>query len=231
MPDISPVVTSTAPTTSAPAARPSPRSFGSTGNAIAIAASPIGRLMKKIQCQLRASVRTPPRTWPIDAPAAPVKLKIAIALARSFESVNKVTRMPRPTAEAIALPTPCRKRAAISTAGVLGDAGQQRGGGEHRGAGQEHALAAEQVAEPPGQQQQAAERDQVGVDDPAEAGGGEAEIRLDGRHRDGHDAAVEDRHQQPGRDHSQREPTRRGAGRSGWNRHLVLLSIQATEGR
>jgi hypothetical protein len=84
--------------------------------ASASAASPIGRLMKKIQCQLSESVRTPPSTWPIEAPAAPVKLKTAIALARSLGSMNSVTRIPRLTAAAIALPTPCRNRAVISTA-------------------------------------------------------------------------------------------------------------------
>ena len=31
---------------------------------------PIGTLMKKIQCQLIASVRTPPRSRPIEAPPA-----------------------------------------------------------------------------------------------------------------------------------------------------------------
>jgi hypothetical protein len=30
---------------------------------------PIGRLMKKIQCQLIASVRTPPASSPIEPPA------------------------------------------------------------------------------------------------------------------------------------------------------------------
>lgn len=79
----------------------------------------MGRLMKKIQCQDSASVRTPPSTWPMEAPAAPVKLKTPMALTRSLGSVNSVTRMPSTTAEAIALPTPCRKRAAISRPGVV----------------------------------------------------------------------------------------------------------------
>nr|BFE84407.1 hypothetical protein GCM10020093_070080 [Planobispora longispora] len=81
--------------------------------------SPIGTLTRKIHCQLRASVSTPPRTWPIEAPAAPVKLKTAMALPRSPGSVNSVTRMPSTTAEAMALPTPCRNRAAISRPGPV----------------------------------------------------------------------------------------------------------------
>ncbi|CAM5612171.1 hypothetical protein SCYAM73S_03471 [Streptomyces cyaneofuscatus] len=116
IPSIRPAVTSRAPATSAPAS-PWPRSAGSTRTATSRTARPIGRLMKKIQCQLRASVRTPPRTWPIEAPAAPVKENTAMARARSAGSVNRVTRMPRATAALIALPTPCTNRAAISTAG------------------------------------------------------------------------------------------------------------------
>jgi hypothetical protein len=45
-----------------------------------------------------------------------VKANTAIARARSAGSVNIVTRIPRLTATAIALPIPCRNRAASSTA-------------------------------------------------------------------------------------------------------------------
>lgn len=96
-----------------------PRSVGRTRRATRKVTTPIGRLMKKIQCQLRASVRTPPSTCPMDAPAAPVNENTAMALARSRGSLKRVTRMPRPTAEAIALPTPWRKRAPMSIAGAV----------------------------------------------------------------------------------------------------------------
>src|SRR5690606_18756435 len=88
-----------------------------------------------------------------------------------------------------------------------GRAGQQRGGGEDGDSGEEHAPAADQVAEPAGQQEQAAERDEVGVDDPAQAGGGEPQVALDGRHRHGHDGAVEDDHQHPGGDDPEGDPS------------------------
>ncbi len=117
MPSISPEVISTAPATSAPADRPIPRSAGSARTASAMVSTPIGTLMKKIHGQSKASVSTPPRTWPREAPAAPVELKIAMALARSRDSVNSVTRIPSTTAEAIALPTPCRNLAVISIPG------------------------------------------------------------------------------------------------------------------
>jgi hypothetical protein len=63
-------------------------------------------------------VTTPPASRPIDPPEACVKLKTPIALARSPGWGNSVTIMPRITAEAIAPPAPCRKRAATSMAGV-----------------------------------------------------------------------------------------------------------------
>jgi hypothetical protein len=51
---------------------------------------------------------------------------------------------------------------------ALRDAAQQRRDGEDEQAGEEDPPAADEVAEPAGEQQQAAEGDQVGVDDPGE---------------------------------------------------------------
>ena len=76
---------------------------------------PIGRLMKKIQCQEMASVSTPPASRPIEPPADATKPKTPIALACSRGSGNIVTIMPRMTAEVSAPPTPWMKRAPIST--------------------------------------------------------------------------------------------------------------------
>ena len=69
-------------------------------------ATPIGRLTKKIQCQLISCVITPPASSPIEAPAAATKLNTAIAFGCSVGSGNIVTIMPRITAEAIAPPAP-----------------------------------------------------------------------------------------------------------------------------
>ena len=60
--------------------------------------------------------------------------------------------------------------------------------------------------EPPGEQQQAAERDQVGVHDPGEARLREAEVLLDRRERHVHDRRVEDDHQHPDAEHYERDP-------------------------
>ena len=66
--------------------------------------------------------------------------------------------------------------------------------------------AAEEVAHAAGQEQQPAERDQVGVHDPRQAGLGEPEVGLDGRKSDVHDGPVEDDHQHPHAEHVKRDP-------------------------
>ncbi len=114
-PSIRPLVTRTAPAASAPARRPMPGSSASTNQPAATAATPNGTLTKKIQCQLRAWVSTPPSTRPSDAPPAPVKLYTPIAFARSGGDGNSLTIMPRLTAEAIAPPAPWTNRATTST--------------------------------------------------------------------------------------------------------------------
>ena len=68
----------------------------------------------KIQCQLIASVRTPPASSPIEPPAEATKPKTPIAFACCAGSGNIVTIIPRITAEASAPPMPCTKRAPIS---------------------------------------------------------------------------------------------------------------------
>ena len=107
-------VTSTAPGTSAPARSPAPRSGGITRRAATAVTAPIGRLTKKIQCQLRNWVSIPPASRPTAAPADATNAKTPIALACSRGSANMVTIMPRITAEVSAPPAPCRNRAAIS---------------------------------------------------------------------------------------------------------------------
>ena len=64
---------------------------------------------------------------------------------------------------------------------ALRQAAQRRGAGEQREPGQEDGPATQQVTQAPGEEQQPAERDQVPVHDPREAGGGEPEVVLDRR--------------------------------------------------
>ena len=140
------------------------------------AAMPIGTLTKKIQCQSSASVSTPPASRPIEAPAEPTKPKTPIAFACSPRLREHRHDHPEDHGGA--------ERAADALHEARGDQhlrarcqpAQQRGEREHGQAGEEDLAAADQVAEPAGEQQQAAERDQVRVDDPGQAGGGEAEV-------------------------------------------------------
>lgn len=82
-------------------------------------AMPMGMFTKKIQCQSIDCVITPPASSPTAPPAEATNAYTPIALACSRWPIsdrpgNIVTIMPRITAEVIAPPMPCTKRAAIS---------------------------------------------------------------------------------------------------------------------
>src|SRR6185312_3637524 len=70
-----------------------------------------------------------------------------------------------------------------------------RGGGEEDEPGEEHAPAAEQVAESPGEQQEAAEGDEERVDDPGQIALAEMQVMLDRGERHVHDRGVEHDHE------------------------------------
>ena len=84
---------------------------------------------------------------------------------------------------------------------------------EHRGCreqgepGEEDGPAPDQVAEPAREQEEAAERDQVGVDDPGEVVLAEPEVVLDRRKRDVDDGDVEDDHQHARAQHVEGNPS------------------------
>ena len=61
---------------------------------------------------------------------------------------------------------------------AVGQAAPDRSEREHDQPDQEHPLATEQVAQPAGQEQEAPERDHVGVDHPGQVGLREAEVPL-----------------------------------------------------
>ena len=67
---------------------------------------PIGTLTRKIQCQLIASVSTPPRITPTLPPPAATNPITPIAFARSAGSVKSVMISESATAATIAPPTP-----------------------------------------------------------------------------------------------------------------------------
>ena len=89
---------------------------------------------------------------------------------------------------------------------ALGEPAQQRGDREDGQADHEDPPAPDEVAEPTGEQEQAAEADQIGVDDPGEARLREAEIALDRRQRDVDDRHIEDDHEHSDAQHDERRP-------------------------
>ncbi len=99
----------------------------------------------------------------------------------------------------------------------VGETAEQRGDREQDDPGDEDPLAAEDVAGPAAEQQQAAEGQRVGVDDPLQAGAGEAERGLDVRQRDVDDGGVQHHHELRGGDDQQGQAQMpvSGAGRPG----------------
>ena len=108
---------------------------------------------------------------------------------------NSVTMMARITEACMAAPMPWTKRAAMRKP-WLGAAPQRTEATvKTHEPGKEHALAAEQVAEAAGEQQEAAEGDEEGVDDPGQVALAEVQVALDRRQRHVHDRGVEHDHE------------------------------------
>ena len=97
-------------------------------------------------------------------------------------------------------------RETISIVSPVASPQSERGRREEDEAGEEHALAPDQVAGAPAEQEEAAEEQRVGVDDPLQARLGEAEVGLDRRQRDVHDRRVEDHHELREADEDEDEP-------------------------
>ena len=77
----------------------------------------------------------------------------------------------------------------------LGEPAERGGDGEDGETDLEGAAAAEDVAEAPPEEQEPAEGERVGVEDPREGRGAEGEVGVDARERDVHDRGVEHDHQ------------------------------------
>ena len=131
---------------------------------------PIGKLTRKIQCQSSESVRTPPSSTPMRRRPTATKPKMPIAFARSAGSVNSVIISESETADATAPPSPCTARAPTSSPCVVDRPQHERRQREERDPDQEQPPVTEEVAEPPAEEQEAAEGEQVRVHDPGERG-------------------------------------------------------------
>ena len=111
------------------------------------------------------------------------------ALARSCGSVKVVASRDSAAGASIAANTPWSGAGADEQLEALRGAAERGCTGEAEQAGDERPLAAEEVGDPAAEQQQAAERERVGGDDPLALVVGEAEVLLGGGERD-----VDDRH-------------------------------------
>jgi hypothetical protein len=96
-----------------------------------------------------------------------------------------------------------------------GDATEERRDRERDESGEKHALAADEVADAAGQEQQAAEADEEGVDDPGQVALAEVKVLLDRGQRDVHDRDVEHDHELRQADDGERGPPAAVGGGSG----------------
>ncbi len=89
---------------------------------------------------------------------------------------------------------------------ALRECAEQRGPSEDCEADQEDPPLADQVTDPAGEQEEAAEGDQIRVHDPGEVALGKVKVLLDRGKRHVHDRRVENDHQHPDAQHVEGEP-------------------------
>jgi hypothetical protein len=89
---------------------------------------------------------------------------------------------------------------------MAGTAGRPAEGGRarHLGLALGLVLPAQQIGQPPAEEQEPAKGQGVGADDPLQPGRREAQSMLDGRQRQGHDRHVDDHQELGQQDQSQR---------------------------
>ena len=214
----------TAPAASKCFVADSERLSGISPGVRASAISDTGTFTHSTHSQPSASVRMPPSSTPT-APAEPATAPQApSALLRSAPSLNSVVTIDSAAGETIAAPSPWAARAAISCALGVGEAGGQRGDRDQRQPGHEHPPPPEEVRGPAAKQQEAPERDQVGVHDPGQVLLGEVQAPADAGQGDVHDRGVQDDDELGHAEQDQRGPSScrgsRLSSSSGWPSHL-----------
>ena len=125
---------------------------------------------------------------------------------RSAPSANIVVTSDRAAGDMIAAPRPCSARAAMSKLSDCARPPTSEATANRTEPADEHAPAAEEVGEAPAEQQEAAEGERVGVDDPRQVVLVEVERAADRRQRHVHDRGVEDDHELRQGEQRQREP-------------------------
>ena len=142
-------------------------------------------------------------------PAPPSAPQIPSALLRSAPSSKVVMTIESAAGEMIAAPRPCSGARADQHALGGGETAEERGDGEDDDADQEDAAPAEEIGRAPAEEQEPAERDRVGGQDPLQVLAREVERLADRGERDVDDRDVEDRHEERGADHRERLPAKR----------------------
>ncbi len=172
-------------------------------------ASPIGTLTNITQRHDTSWVSTPPATSPMAPPAADTVVKRPMARTRWGPSEKTVVSRASEDGAARAAPTPWRARAARSIQPATANPPRSE-------LIEKMAMPARKVRRRPRrspdrapEEEEAAEGEQVGIQDPGEPTPGEPEARLDVREGDVDDRGVQHHHELGGEDH---EEEHRGLG-------------------
>ena len=174
---------------------------GSTRSAATNATMPIGRLIRKIQCQLAAWISQPPRIGPPIGPSSIGTPSTAITRpTRSGPAARVMIVMP--SGISMPPPRPCSTRKRDQRADVPGHAAQRRPGDEQHDRRQVEALGAEAVGGPAGDRNDRGQRQRVGRHRPGDRRVGGVEDALERGQRDADHGDVEDRHDGAEHDHA-----------------------------
>ena len=162
---------------------------------------PIGRLIRKIQCQLSESISRPPRIGPKIGPSSIGTPSTAITRPIRSGPAARV-RIVMPSGISMPPPSPCSTRKNVSISRVVAvahstDPAVNRPDGE-----QVEALGAEPVGRPAGQRDDARQGQRVAGHRPRDLGRGGVELGLEGLQSDRDDGDVEDRHDRAEHHHS-----------------------------
>ena len=171
----------------------------------------MGTLTKKTQRQDRYVVSTPPRIRPTAAPAMLMAAYTPMARLRGGPSGNVVVTRDSAVGATMAPPTPWIARAASSHPGVVAKPPNSEAT-ENKMMPAMKTAAGRGCPGPAAEQQQAAEGQRVGVDDPLQAGAREAERPLNVGQRDVDDRGVEHHHELRGGDDDKGQAETSGPG-------------------
>ena len=158
---------------------------------------------------------TPPSSRPIDAPLPAIAPKIPNAFARSAASVKVVVSSDSAAGARIAPNSPCTARAATSMSKLCAAPPTAEATAKPARPPMNVHLRPKRSDEPPAEQQQAAEGQRVGGDDPLPLVVGEVQRVLGGGQRDVHDGRVEHDHQLGESEHREDAPASRVVGGGG----------------